>query len=225
MHEQEVLALLRAGDERGAEALLRHYAPLMRYIIAPIVPDAQDREECLSDAALRVWEKFGTYDPARGSWTAWLTALTRNTALNRARKKSGGSEELSGDLPSAEPTPEERLLQQERRQALERALTALPQRDRLLFYRKYYYLQSTAQIAAELGVTERAVASLLETRATSSLCGLSHTTPMSGPSTQGSPVISNISCVSQTFLLMASDWSLKHTSQAWRSQPEGNGSS
>ena len=91
MHEQEVLALLRAGDERGAEALLRHYAPLMRYIIAPIVPDAQDREECLSDAALRVWEKFGTYDPARGSWTAWLTALTRNTALNRARKKSGGS--------------------------------------------------------------------------------------------------------------------------------------
>ena len=135
MHEQEVLALLRAGDERGAEALLRHYAPLMRYIIAPIVPDAQDREECLSDAALRVWEKFGTYD----------------------RKKSCGSEELSGDLPSAEPTPEERLLQQERRQALERALTALPQRDRLLFYRKYYYRQSTAQIAAELGTTERAV--------------------------------------------------------------------
>ena len=48
-------------------------------------------------------------------------------------------------------------MQQERRQALERALTALPQRDRLLFYRKYYYRQSTAQIAAELGTTERAV--------------------------------------------------------------------
>ena len=104
MHEQEVLALLRAGDERGAEALLRHYAPLMRYIIAPIVPDAQDREECLSDAALRVWEKFGTYDPARGSWTAWLTALTRNTALNRARKKSDGSEESSGRTGRARAT-------------------------------------------------------------------------------------------------------------------------
>ena len=80
MHEQEVLALLRAGDERGAEALLRHYAPLMRYIIAPIVPDAQDREECLSDAALRVWEKFGTYDPARSgtgcSFTASITTAS-----------------------------------------------------------------------------------------------------------------------------------------------------
>ena len=40
---------------------------------------------------------------------------------------------------------------------IERALTALPQRDRLLFYRKYYSRQSTAQIAAELGTTERAV--------------------------------------------------------------------
>lgn len=38
-----------------------------------------------------------------------------------------------------------------------RALSSLSRRDYLLFYRKYYYLQSTAQIAAELGVTERAV--------------------------------------------------------------------
>ena len=157
MHEQEVLALLRARDERGAEALLRHYAPLMRYIIAPIVPSAQDREECLSDAALRVWERIETYDPARGTWTAWLTALTRNAALNRARKQGSSGEELSSELPSAEPTPEERLLQQERRQALLSALGRLGQKERVLFYRKYYYRQSTAQIAAELGMTERAV--------------------------------------------------------------------
>ena len=29
--------------------------------------------------------------------------------------------------------------------------------DRVLFYRKYYYRQPTAQIAAELGATERSV--------------------------------------------------------------------
>ncbi len=87
MHEQEVLALLRAGDERGAEALLRHYAPLMRYIIAPIVPDAQDREECLSDAALRVWEKFGTYDPARDRGRHG-SRRSRATPRSTARGKS-----------------------------------------------------------------------------------------------------------------------------------------
>ena len=41
--------------------------------------------------------------------------------------------------------------------ALERALNALSARDRNLVYRKYYYLQSTARMAAELGLTERAV--------------------------------------------------------------------
>ena len=49
------------------------------------------------------------------------------------------------------------LLRQERANELSRALSSLSRRDYLLFYRKYYYLQSTDRIAAELGTTERAV--------------------------------------------------------------------
>jgi len=56
--EQEVIELIRKRDERGAEALLKHYGPLMRYIIAPILPNAQDQEECLSEAGMRVWAKL-----------------------------------------------------------------------------------------------------------------------------------------------------------------------
>lgn len=128
MHEQDMIALLQQHDERGMDALLLHCGPLMRYIIAPIVPNALDREECLSEASLRVWNKIAQFDAARGSWSAWLTAVTRNTALNF-----------------------------QRRAALHDALARLGQSDRALFYRKYYYLQPTAQIAAELGMTERAV--------------------------------------------------------------------
>lgn len=157
MENREVIALLRARDERGADELLRHFAPLMRYIIAPILPRAEDREECLSEAALRVWEKIESFDPARGSWTAWLTAVTRNTALNFARRVPSDTEELSETLPSAAPSPEEAMVQRERTEALYAALARLGQRERALFYRKYYYRQPTAQIAAELGMTERAV--------------------------------------------------------------------
>ena len=35
-------------------------------------------------------------------------------------------------------------------------MSRLGTRDRQLFYRKYYYLQSISQIAAEMGLTERA---------------------------------------------------------------------
>ena len=36
-------------------------------------------------------------------------------------------------------------------------LDELSVKDKILLYRKYYYMQSTEQIAAELGLTQRAV--------------------------------------------------------------------
>ncbi len=158
MQENTVERLLLEKNEQGMDALLLHYGPLMRYIIAPILQNPQDREDCLSEVSMRVWEKIGQFDGEKGSFRAWLTAITRNTALNHARKASGSSaEELSESTPSPELSPEETLLKKERQEALKTALNRLSYKDRLLFYRKYYYRQSTAQIAAELGMTERAV--------------------------------------------------------------------
>lgn len=108
---------------------------------------------------MRVWEKIDLFQEERGSWNGWRTSLTRHAALNHARRISrhGGTEALSEDPPSPELTPEEVLLRQERQTALQAALEQLSAGERLLFYRKYYYLPSTAQIALELGLTERAV--------------------------------------------------------------------
>ena len=157
MNEQEIIELILARNERGMDALLTHYGPLMRYIIAPILPNAEDREECLSEATMRVWDKIDSFDEDRGSFNAWLTAITRNTALNRLCRISNEDNEIPENTPSPEPTPEEQFLRKERQNTVKRALKQLSQSEKNLFYRKYYYLQSTAQIASELGMTERAV--------------------------------------------------------------------
>lgn len=159
VQEREIIELLLQKNEKGADALLKHYGPLMRYVIAPILSNPQDREDCLSEAVMRVWEGIERFDRERGSWSAWLTAVTRNTALNykRTASRHSGAGEIPEDTPSPEPTPEEAMVRQERRAAVNQALRRLSSADRTLFYRKYYYLQSTAQIASELGMTERAV--------------------------------------------------------------------
>lgn len=159
VQEQAIVELLTQRNEDGMDALLKHYGQLMRYIIAPILKNPQDREDCLSEAAMRVWERIEQFDRERGSYSAWLTAVTRNTALNYARNLSrrSGDGGIPEDTPSPEPTPEEAVIRRERQAAVEQALRRLPSADRILFYRKYYYLQSTAQIASELGLTERAV--------------------------------------------------------------------
>lgn len=160
MQDKEIIELIRKRDPKGAEALLQHYGPLMRYIIQPILSNPEDREECLSEVAMRVWDKIELFDAARGSWNAWLTSLTRNAGLNRCRQNSrhdAGSDDISENVPSGEPTPEEALVHKEYKQAVYKVLGQLPDKEKALFYRKYYYLQSTAQIASELGMTERAV--------------------------------------------------------------------
>ncbi len=159
MKEEDIIELLLQKSESGMDELLTHYGPLMRYIIAPILPNREDREDCLSEAAMRVWDKIETYDSTRGSWSSWLTAVTRNAALNHKRNISHyqGIDEILQNTPSPDPTPEDEVIRRERQAAVNRALHRLSPKERLLFYRKYYYLQSTAQIASEMGMTERAV--------------------------------------------------------------------
>ena len=149
MEDREILQRLRTGDAAGMEALLGQYGALLRYVVKPILPREEDREDCLSEISLRIWERVGSFTEDRGTLAAWLTAIARNMALNHARREGlRASEELSQQAA---------VLRRERQETLRRALEALDQRDWLLFYRKYYYCQSTAQIARELGLTERAV--------------------------------------------------------------------
>ena len=78
-------------------------------------------------------------------------------ALNRARAKGTEDAPLEDTVPHGDGSAEDEVLRRERQAKLRAAIAGLPVYERELFYRKYYYCQSTAQMAAELGLTERAV--------------------------------------------------------------------
>ena len=90
MDDRQLMASIAGGDEAALQALLRRFTPMLRYILRPLLPDERDREECLADISLRIWQGAGSFDGAKGSLNGWLTALTRNAALNRARKIING---------------------------------------------------------------------------------------------------------------------------------------
>ena len=140
MNYSDLTAAMRERAPGALERFQTAFTPLMKYIIAPILPDERDREECLADVILQAWESIGSYDPEKASLTTWLTILTRNAALNRRRAIARRREDGQLDV-----------------QALWDAVGRLDEWDRAMFLRKYYYYQSTAQIAAELGLTLRAV--------------------------------------------------------------------
>ena len=159
MHEKEIIELILGRDEKGLSLLQTYYSPLMRYIVSPILKDKREQEECISEITMKIWNNIQFFDSTKGSWNGWITAISRNAALGRARKirPAVSTEDIPIDLPSPDPTPEEALIFKERQEMLIKALNQLSQKDRAIFYRKYYYLQSTAQIALEMSTTQRAV--------------------------------------------------------------------
>ena len=71
--------------------------------------------------------------------------------------RRGDDVPLEDTVPHSGGSAEDALLRREQRARLRAVIAALPVQERDLFYRKYYYCQSTAQMAAELSLTERAV--------------------------------------------------------------------
>lgn len=157
MNATELLNDLLNRKDGALDQLKLHYGPLIRYVITPILPDERDRDEVFSDIIIRVWDRVDQFDPNQGSWTNWLSATARNAAIDRARSNPPAGTPLTETIPAPNSDPEQELLRKERQKALHMALTSLESSEKALFYRKYYYRQSTAQIAAEYGTTERAI--------------------------------------------------------------------
>lgn len=157
MKEIDLINSLIKREETAVNTLKLHYGPLIRYIIAPILSDPRDREETFNDVLLRVWDRIDQYDTKKGSFTNWLATITRNAAIDRVRRLPPEGNPLTENVPNENADPQQAILKKEQQKVLRRALQSLSSNDLDLFYRKYYYRQSTAQIAAEYGTSERAI--------------------------------------------------------------------
>lgn len=154
--ERDILQKLRARDEDGLKAFLKQYKGLVNYIINGILKDERDREECLNDVCMKIWNGIDSFDEDKGSFNVWLTAVSRNTALS-ILKRVKTEEELDEEYGEYSMSPEYVYLERERERELHRLIEKLAKTDRDLFWRKYYYMQSTKKISDEMDMSERAV--------------------------------------------------------------------
>ncbi|MCD8396415.1 MAG: sigma-70 family RNA polymerase sigma factor [Lachnospiraceae bacterium] len=168
--DEDIVALLRERDQKSIELIAERYERLLRYIAVTILRDRETEvEECINDVYLKVWTHGVEFDLEKASLRTWLKAITRNTALNYLRKASRREEfEETGEEDPLRPgsmddsnNPERRMIFQEEVQALERVLNDLKKKDRELVLRRFYYLQSTRQIAEAMQMSENAVDSRL----------------------------------------------------------------
>lgn len=149
MREETILRKLRSGDPAGLEALMERYIPYVSAIVWNILRDAmprEDGEEVVSDVFLAAWRQ--AYDLRPGSVKAWLGSVARHRAKNRLRK-------MGRDLPLEEDAleipgdgdPSDDYERAVERQLVRQAVDSLPDPDREVFLRHYYYSQTVQEIA------------------------------------------------------------------------------
>lgn len=75
MDDRELVEALKNREDGALDALYTAFGPLLRYIIAPILFDLSDREECLSDVLMQVWQSIGgtgwSLPPCPLGWRRW----------------------------------------------------------------------------------------------------------------------------------------------------------
>ena len=137
--DDDLIGAFRAGDGPAMEALFRRYRkPVFAWLIRT-APDRTEAEDLYQEAWLKVVRGIDGY--TSGGFKAWLWRIVRNTAVDRARKKTAAPmlDEPMSDEQDAESRVEqladekavsalERMEAEERRSLLRRAVEGLSAR-------------------------------------------------------------------------------------------------
>ena len=168
MDDSKIIDLYWARSQQAIAESERKYGAYCRAIAGNILPRREDAEECVNDTWLRAWNAIPPQRP--GVLQAFFGRLTRNLCLDRWRKdhaaKRGGSqtelalEELE-DCLAARERVEDAMDAEHTANLISQFVRELPRQDRLLFVRRYWYLDDIKALAKQFGMGQSQVKSRL----------------------------------------------------------------
>ena len=168
MEDQLIIDLFFQRSEQAIEETDKKYGGYCYSIAYNILTNREDSEESVSDTYLAAWN---TIPPRRPNFlNAFLGKLTRHISIDRWRKRSakkrGGGEmplvleELQECVANGENL-EERYEQKELVRQVRKFVASLSDTERRVFVCRYWYLDSTAEIAKRFDFSENKVSSML----------------------------------------------------------------
>ncbi len=161
MDDSSIVALYLRRDELAIRQTAEKYGSRLRALAYGIVCDRDTAEECENDTYMEAWKSIPPHEP-REYLYAFLARITRHISLNCCRdrsrlKRSAFVCELSGELEQCIPSPDDvlcRIEEMELRDAINGFLRGLDQEKRNIFVRRYWYLDSVADIARRFAISE-----------------------------------------------------------------------
>jgi RNA polymerase sigma-70 factor (ECF subfamily) len=137
----------------GLAEIYDRYAPVVYGLARKILGQAEEAEDLVQEIFASLVDRRD-YDPARGSLAAYLVTLTRSRAIDRLRgraRRARAIERLRTDpRPDNHPSALERISVMELSREVEKALEALPEKQRQVLEMAYFRGMTQTEIASEL---------------------------------------------------------------------------
>ena len=154
-----------SGDTRAFSILMRRHKDGIYRFCRRYVGDADDAYDLTQQTFVSAWSALGRYDPNR-AFTTWLRAIALNKCRDHGRRTTV-RRLIFGTRPSAEtalievasdaPSAETQVQDVQALQALDRALSTLPDALKTPLILTALDGLSTAEAAAVMGVSPKAV--------------------------------------------------------------------
>ncbi len=170
--EENVRLMLRVkeGDVRAFERLVELHQNVMIGTAARMLGNVDDAHDIAQQVFIRVWKSAPRYEPS-AKFTTWLFTIMRNLVFNETRRRSRRKEvsmetENDDDAPKqfadqTAPGADHLTQQDELEKALDKAISALPEKQRLAVVLRRHEDLPYEQICEILKMSLPAVKSLL----------------------------------------------------------------
>ena len=162
MEDMQIITLFLARNEDAIRHTDDTYGRRLYHLADGILRSGQDAEESVSDTYLKVWN---TIPPRRPQHLfAYLAKICRNFSLDRldwknAAKRKAEVVSLTQEMELCIPdTQRERQRDgKELGMLLDAFLRTLTPENRMVFLRRYWYVDTITEIAVRYGLSESAV--------------------------------------------------------------------
>ena len=162
MEDTKIIALFFDRNEHAVVETDRAYGRKLYVLANNILNNREDAQECVSDTYMETWKSIPPKHPKY--FYAFLASVCRNMSFNKldwrlAAKRNAEVVALTQEMETCIPDSRQNaeMDRRELRRLLEAFLESLSKESRLIFLRRYLYVDTVAEIAARYGISESKV--------------------------------------------------------------------
>lgn len=162
MDDAKIIDLFWVRNEDAIIQTDKAYGRRLHVLANKILNNREDAQECVSDTYMKTWEIIPPQRPKY--FYAFLSSICRHLSFHRvdwrlAAKRNAEVVSLTQEMELCIPdTSRDRELEgREIGRVMNAFLESLPKETRLIFLRRYWHVDTIAEIAARYGMTESKV--------------------------------------------------------------------